>query len=39
MEKFEVRRLSHNGVLIPVYNPVGFKIRFRGRELPLTPEQ
>jgi DNA topoisomerase-1 len=39
MEKFEVKQLSHNGVLIPIYNPIGFRIRFRGGEVSLTPEQ
>jgi DNA topoisomerase-1 len=38
-KKFEIKQLSHEGVLIPVYKPLGFKIRFRGRELSLTPEQ
>jgi len=39
MEKIEVRQLITNGVLIPVYKPLGFRITFRGRELALTPDQ
>ena len=39
MVNLEIKQLSHNGVLIPVYKPLGFKIRFRGKELALTPEQ
>jgi DNA topoisomerase-1 len=39
MEKFEVKRLCHKGVLIPVYAPHGFKIKFRGNDLTLNPEQ
>jgi DNA topoisomerase-1 len=39
MEKFEVKSLTHSGVLIPKYRPQGFKILFRGKELPLAPEQ
>jgi DNA topoisomerase-1 len=38
-KKFEIKQLSHNGVLIPVYKPQGFKIGFRGKELSLTSEQ
>ena len=39
MEKFEVKQLCHKGVLIPTYVPHGFKIKFRGNEIALTPEQ
>lgn len=39
MEKIEVKSLKHNGVLIPVYKPVGFRILFRGKEIALTKEQ
>jgi len=39
MVNLEIKQLSHNGVLIPVYKPLGFKVRFRGKELSLTPEQ
>ena len=38
-KKFEIKQLSHQGVLIPVYKPSGFKLRFKGKELTLTPEQ
>lgn len=39
MEKLEIKQLIHNGVLIPTYKPIGFKIKFRGEEVRLTPEQ
>ena len=39
LEKLEVKQLIHNGVMIPVYKPRGFRISFRGKELELTPEQ
>ncbi|MEM2192253.1 MAG: hypothetical protein QXG38_01400, partial [Candidatus Hadarchaeales archaeon] len=31
--------IKHNGVLIPEYEPIGFKIRYRGKQIALTPEQ
>ncbi|MEM3402694.1 MAG: hypothetical protein QXH08_05680, partial [Candidatus Hadarchaeales archaeon] len=31
--------IKHNGVLIPEYEPIGFKIRYRGKRIALTPEQ
>lgn len=34
-----MRQLIHNGVFIPAYEVKGFKLRLRGSELPLTPEQ
>jgi DNA topoisomerase-1 len=34
-----MRQLIHNGVFIPPYVPRGFKIRYRGQEVALTPEQ
>jgi DNA topoisomerase-1 len=34
-----MRQLIHNGVFIPPYVPHGFKIRYRGQEIALTPEQ
>jgi len=39
LEKIEVKSLVHSGVLIPVYKPVGFKIRFRGQEIALDKDQ
>ncbi|MGQ9760177.1 MAG: DNA topoisomerase I [Candidatus Methanomethylicaceae archaeon] len=39
MEKVEIKQLIHNGVLIPTYKPIGFKIKFRGEEISLSPEQ
>ncbi len=39
MEKIEIKTLAHNGVLIPAYRPVGFKILFRGKEIRLNREQ
>lgn len=39
MGSIEIKQLIHNGVLIPVYKPVGFKIKFRGKEIALSPEQ
>jgi len=34
-----IHQLIHNGVLIPTYEPKGFTIRCKGRELSLTPAQ
>ncbi|MEM1739806.1 MAG: hypothetical protein QXW62_06750, partial [Candidatus Methanomethylicaceae archaeon] len=39
MEKIEIWQLIHNGVLIPEYKPLGFKIKFKNQEIKLTPEQ
>jgi DNA topoisomerase-1 len=35
----KIKQLIHNGVLIPAYEPKGFSIRFKVKELKLTPEQ
>ena len=35
----KIKQLIHNGVLIPAYEPKGFSIRFKGKELKLTPAQ
>ena len=35
----KIKQLIHNGVLIPAYEPKGFSICFKGKELKLTPEQ
>jgi len=32
-------QLIHNGVLVPKYEAKGFKIKFKGNEIKLTPEQ
>ncbi|MFN4133159.1 MAG: DNA topoisomerase I [Candidatus Hadarchaeales archaeon] len=32
-------QIKHNGVLIPEYKPVGFKIKYRGKPMSLAPEQ
>jgi len=34
-----MERLRHNGVIIPVYEPRGFSIKFRDKTIKLTPEQ
>jgi len=34
-----MKSLTHNGVLVTSYEPKGYRIRFRGRELKLTPQQ
>jgi len=34
-----IKQLIHNGVLVPAYEPKGFTIRYRGKELQLTPNQ
>ncbi|MCJ7719949.1 MAG: DNA topoisomerase I [Candidatus Hadarchaeum sp.] len=34
----KIKQLIHNGVLIPAYEPKGFKIRYTGKELKLVPE-
>lgn len=39
MEKIEVKRLEHNGVMVPTYDYKGFSIGFRGNFVKLTPEQ
>ncbi|MEM1689796.1 MAG: hypothetical protein QXX33_03770 [Candidatus Hadarchaeales archaeon] len=38
-EEITIWQLRHNGVLIPEYKPVGLSIKFRGKEIKLTPEQ
>ena len=35
----KIKQLIHNGVIVPVYEPKGFSIRYKGKELKLTPEQ
>ncbi|MDI6643026.1 MAG: hypothetical protein QMD95_03130 [Candidatus Hodarchaeaceae archaeon] len=37
--QFKIKKLKHNGVLIPTYEPQGFTIRHKGKRLKLTPEQ
>jgi DNA topoisomerase-1 len=32
-------QLIHNGVIVPKYEAKGFKIKFKGKEIKLTPEQ
>ncbi|MCX8179326.1 MAG: DNA topoisomerase I [Candidatus Aenigmarchaeota archaeon] len=32
-------QLIHNGILVPKYEAKGFKIKFKGKEIKLTPEQ
>jgi len=34
-----MKTLSHNGIIIPKYEPKGFSIVFKGRKIELTPEQ
>ena len=34
----KIKQLVHNGVLIPPYEPKGFKILYKGKKLHLTPE-
>jgi DNA topoisomerase-1 len=34
----KIKQLVHGGVLIPKYEPKGFKILYNGKRLPLTPE-
>jgi DNA topoisomerase-1 len=34
-----MKQLSHNGVLIPRYEPKGFHIVFKGKKIALNPEQ
>ncbi len=33
----KIKQLIHNGVLVPVYEPKGFTIRYKGKELKLAP--
>jgi len=35
----KIKQLIHNGVIIPAYEPKGFSIRFKGKELKVTAEQ
>ncbi len=39
MDKIQVKKLEHNGVMIPVYDYKKFTVVFRGEALKLTPEQ
>ena len=34
-----MKQLFHNGVMVPRYEPKGFHILFRGKNIALTPEQ
>jgi len=34
-----MKQLSHNGILIPKYEPKGFSIAFKGKKINLTTEQ
>ena len=34
-----MKQLSHNGIIIPKYEPKGFHIMFKGKRLDLTPNQ
>ncbi len=34
-----MHQLIHNGILVPKYEPKGFSIKFKGKEIKLTPEQ
>jgi len=34
-----MRQLSHNGILIPRYEPKGFSIAFKGKNIKLNPKQ
>jgi DNA topoisomerase-1 len=34
-----MKKLSHNGILIPKYEPKGFHIIFKGKKIALNPEQ
>jgi DNA topoisomerase-1 len=34
-----MKQLSHNGVIVPKYEPKGFHISFRGKNISLTPKQ
>jgi DNA topoisomerase-1 len=34
-----MRQLIHQGVFIPPYEPKGFRIKYHGKEINLTPEQ
>ncbi|MEW6222563.1 MAG: DNA topoisomerase I [Candidatus Hadarchaeota archaeon] len=35
----KIRKLAHNGVLVPAYGPQGFAIGYDGRKIKLTPDQ
>lgn len=35
----KMKQLSHNGIIIPKYEPKGFRITFRNKKISLTPEQ
>lgn len=37
--QFKIERLKHNGVMVPIYEPHGFSIKYRGNTIKLTPEQ
>jgi DNA topoisomerase I len=34
-----MKSMSHNGIIIPKYEPKGFSIRFKGKIIKLSPEQ
>ena len=33
-----MKRLSHNGVMVPEYEPKGFRINFKGKNIALEPK-
>jgi DNA topoisomerase-1 len=37
--KVKMKQLIHNGILVPRYEPKGYKIWVKGTEIKLTPEQ
>jgi len=34
-----MKHLSHSGLMVTYYEPVGFSIKFKGKEIKLAPEQ
>jgi DNA topoisomerase-1 len=34
-----MKSLSHNGIIVPEYEPKGFSIKFKGKVIKLGPEQ
>ena len=34
-----MKQLSHNGIIVPKYEPKGFHILFRNKKIDLNPEQ
>jgi len=39
LPKFRIKRLKHNGVLVPIYESQGLTIRYKGKRIKLTPGQ